>query len=188
VRWQSQKPHSEESLCYFKQRHAPPYFACGNTPIYTMAQGFPLDVPSRRAAHLFHAVLNLKPMSRPIHLFPTLQLAFLLLATVMLGFSVGGCGTVRGWFSPGQKGAAHSVTISWAPTATPVEGYNVYRADAPSGTPTKLTVRLVSETRYTDTTVQAGRSYSYYVTSVDFKGAESSPSANISVTVPNSHN
>ena len=41
-----------------------------------------------------------------------------------------------------------------------------------------------SGTEYTDRTVAAGKTYSYYVTSVDFKGVESKPSGKITATVP----
>jgi fibronectin type 3 domain-containing protein len=47
-----------------------------------------------------------------------------------------------------------------------------------------LTNKIVSGTQYIDRNVEAGRTYTYSVTSVDFKGIESNPSANITVTVP----
>ena len=75
------------------------------------------------------------------------------------------------------------MTIAWTASASPVEGYYVYRA-APPHSPVKLTVRIVQGTQYTDKTAEPGHTYSYYVTSVDFKGTESSPSGNITVTVP----
>ena len=47
-----------------------------------------------------------------------------------------------------------------------------------------VTMRLIADTKYTDNTVQAGQTYSYYVTSVDGKGVESKPSDKIVATVP----
>jgi hypothetical protein len=94
-----------------------------------------------------------------------------------------GCGKLRSLI--GLKGSEnpHSVTIGWSASNPPVAGYNVYRALTP-GAPVKLTVRMISDTQYTDKTVEAGKTYVYSVTSIDFKGIESSPSANITVTVP----
>jgi fibronectin type 3 domain-containing protein len=95
-----------------------------------------------------------------------------------------GCGKLRNWYEARKESRIpHSVTIAWSPSNPPVAGYNVYR-EVQSGAAVKLTVRLVEATQYTDTTVDGGRIYSYYVTSVDFKGQESKPSARITVTVP----
>jgi fibronectin type 3 domain-containing protein len=77
----------------------------------------------------------------------------------------------------------HSVTITWTASKSPVAGYNVYRLSTSSG-PVKLTNGIVLGIQYTDRTVEAGHTYSYYVTSVDSKGMESNPSGNITVTVP----
>jgi fibronectin type 3 domain-containing protein len=77
----------------------------------------------------------------------------------------------------------HSVTISWMPSVSRVAGYNVYRASPPNG-PVKLTPKIVSGTHYIDKAVEAGRTYTYSVTSVDFKGAESAPSGIFTVTIP----
>jgi fibronectin type 3 domain-containing protein len=99
---------------------------------------------------------------------------------------LGGCGKIRSWYESRTAPAnLHSVSISWTASPSSVEGYNVYRA-AEGGTPTRITVRLVPGTRYTDATVDAGHTYTYYVTSVDFKGTESIPSEKITVAVPGS--
>ena len=109
---------------------------------------------------------------------------FFLFSFVALSL-MSGCGKLRSLFTPPQKdsGNPHSVTIGWNATGSPVQGYNVYRA-SPPGAPVKLTTRIVSSTQYTDKTVETGHTYAYSVTSVDFKGTESVPSANITVTVP----
>ncbi len=77
----------------------------------------------------------------------------------------------------------HSVTITWVASKSQVAGYNVYRSSG-SGNPIKLTNGIVLGTEYTDRTVAAGQTYSYYVTSVDLKGIESKPSGKITATVP----
>ena len=85
--------------------------------------------------------------------------------------------------SPAEPVNPHSVTISWVASKSQVAGYNVYRSSG-SGNPVRLTNGIVLGTEYTDRTVAAGQTYSYYVTSVDFKGIESKPSGKITTTVP----
>ena len=97
-----------------------------------------------------------------------------------------GCGKLRSWYESARgSGHSHSVTIAWTASVSPVQGYNVYRS-SPPGPPVLVTVRLVTDSSYTDKNVEPGRTYIYYVTSVDSKGAESKPSENITVTVPSS--
>lgn len=97
--------------------------------------------------------------------------------------SLAGCGKLRSLLKPNEPENPHSVTIQWTPGKTPVAGYNVYRESQFSG-PIKLTTRIVSGTQFTDKNVVAGQTYSYSVSSVDFRGLESPPSEKITVTVP----
>jgi hypothetical protein len=108
----------------------------------------------------------------------------ILVSLLALSFLTG-CGPLQRWYN-GRKGPKnpHSVTINWNASASPVQGYYVYRASPPGTAAKKINVRAVEGTQFTDDTVEAGQSYSYYVTAVDPKGTESSPSANIAVTVP----
>lgn len=81
--------------------------------------------------------------------------------------------------------AQHQVTLSWAaPASSPVtvSGYNVYRA-ASGGTAFQR-LNTSAQTTYADQNVVAGSSYNYYVTSVDSAGTESTPSNQVTVTVP----
>src|SRR5665811_1050664 len=82
---------------------------------------------------------------------------FLALSIVALS-CLAGCGKLRTWLKPENP---HSVTIGWTPAKPPVAGYNVYRESQFSGA-IKLTTRIVSGTQYTDKTVVADRTYSYY--------------------------
>jgi fibronectin type 3 domain-containing protein len=107
---------------------------------------------------------------------------FSLLAFAVLSL-LAGCGKLRNSYAQKEPEKPHSVTLNWKPSVSRVAGYNVYRA-SPSSGPIKLTARIVSGTQYVDTTVEAGRTYSYSVTSVDFSGKESAPSGMITVTVP----
>lgn len=95
-----------------------------------------------------------------------------------------GCGYLTRWYNGRQnRPNPHSVTISWTASPSAVQGYYVYRVSAPAA-PVRLNVRVVEGTQYTDHTVEAGQTYNYYVTSVDPKGTESSPSVNLTVSVP----
>jgi len=100
-------------------------------------------------------------------------------------FLLSGCGRLhsRDLQTETSNNNPHSATISWAPSASPVAGYNVYRTSPPGG-PVKLTPKIISATQYTDRTVEAGHTYIYFVTSVDSRGMESSPSMKATVTIP----
>ena len=90
--------------------------------------------------------------------------------------SISGAGVAR---------SNYSVTLSWIASTSPdVTGYNVYRSTGSSGVYAKIVSSLVTADRYTDTTVQAGKDYSYELTSVTSSGAESGYSSPVSVTIP----
>jgi hypothetical protein len=81
---------------------------------------------------------------------------------------------------------SYQVQLSWsAPANSPeqIAGYRVFRANDGSTSYTQLTSSDTATT-YTDGSVQAGTTYSYYVESVDSAGAASSPSSKIAVSVP----
>jgi len=81
----------------------------------------------------------------------------------------------------------HEIDLSWnAPSssADPVAGYNVYRSANGGGSFTKLNSSPDVQAEYTDSAVQSGTTYMYEVKSVDATGVESSPSNQISLTVP----
>lgn len=78
----------------------------------------------------------------------------------------------------------HSVALVWSPSTSTVAGYNVYRSEVSGGPYTKLNSSLVIGDTYADSTVQAGLTYYYVVTSVTSGGVESADSAQTSATVP----
>jgi Abnormal spindle-like microcephaly-assoc'd, ASPM-SPD-2-Hydin len=78
----------------------------------------------------------------------------------------------------------HSVSLSWDASASTVSGYYVYRGSQSGGPYTRVSSTLIVTTSYTDSTVQAGQTYYYVVTSVDASGTESSYSAEVSATIP----
>jgi hypothetical protein len=78
----------------------------------------------------------------------------------------------------------HSVTLTWAEASTGVSGYNVYRSTQSGTGYTKLNSSLDTSLSYVDTTVSAGQTYYYVVTSVDGSGDESAYSSQVSAVVP----
>jgi hypothetical protein len=87
----------------------------------------------------------------------------------------------------GVTGAAYAIDLSWnSPTNStdPVSGYDVYRAVSGSSSYQMLNSSVEGTAAYTDTSVQSGTSYTYYVVSVDASGNQSSPSNLFSVNVP----
>lgn len=85
---------------------------------------------------------------------------------------------------PLSGSGAHSVTLAWTASASTVTGYNVYRSSQSSGPYTKANSSLITETTFTDSTVQAGKTYYYVTTSVDASNVESSYSNQVSATIP----
>ena len=84
-------------------------------------------------------------------------------------------------------GVTHEVDLSWsAPSSSiiPIAGYHIYRATGTSTSYQLLNSSVDTQTSYADKSVASGTSYSYYVKSVDALGLESSPSNQITVTVP----
>ena len=89
---------------------------------------------------------------------------------------VAGCGRLHD--------RAHTATLTWKASTSPVPGYIVYRRSMQNGNVKKLTPQPITAIQFADSTVQAGLTYSYTVTSVDSKGNESRPSDPVMVRVP----
>ncbi len=90
-------------------------------------------------------------------------------------------------------GTAHSVTLTWqAPSPVggsgTISGYNVYRSPSSPTNYAKLNTALNAGLTYTDSSVSAGASYSYCVTTVDSLGEESVCSAPAMANVPSNPN
>jgi fibronectin type 3 domain-containing protein len=86
----------------------------------------------------------------------------------------------------GTSAEQHQVDLNWsAPKSSPVpvSGYNILRATG-GGKFQVLNSSVNEPTTYADSTVQSGTTYSYQVESVDSAGAVSSPSNEVTVTVP----
>jgi hypothetical protein len=76
----------------------------------------------------------------------------------------------------------HKVELNWNPPTTSVSQYKVYRATGGTGSFKNLGV--TGQTTYSDTTVQSGQRYDYYVTSLGSAGGESKPSNTTTVSIP----
>lgn len=76
----------------------------------------------------------------------------------------------------------HKVELNWNPPTTSVSQYKVYRATGGTGSFNNLGV--TGQTTYSDTTVQSGQRYDYYVTSLGSAGGESKPSNTTTVSIP----
>jgi hypothetical protein len=86
----------------------------------------------------------------------------------------------------GTAVAAHLVDLSWnAPASSPdpVAGYNIYRA-AGSGSFVLITSSPDLTVDYVDNSVTSGVTYTYLAKSVDFSGVESTPSNQVTITIP----
>jgi hypothetical protein len=81
----------------------------------------------------------------------------------------------------------YQVDLSWnapATSADPVAGYYVYRSVSGGSAYQLLNSKVNLTTTFTDSTVEDGQAYVYYVTSVDASGVESAPSSPFDVAIP----
>jgi len=84
----------------------------------------------------------------------------------------------------GTGAKQHSVALTWQASASPVNGYNVYRSQVSGGPYTLVSTTLLTTASFTDTTVLDGQTYYYVVTGVDSQGVESAYSNQVQVTIP----
>jgi Abnormal spindle-like microcephaly-assoc'd, ASPM-SPD-2-Hydin len=92
--------------------------------------------------------------------------------------------TVESLTGTGIASPLHSVALSWAPSASSVIGYNIYRSATSGGPYTKINAGLNATTTYTDNTVEAGLTYYYATTAVDARGVESGYSNQVQAVIP----
>lgn len=84
----------------------------------------------------------------------------------------------------GTAPVSYSVALSWTPSSSSYEGFNVYRSTVSGGPYTKLDSSLIPTASYTDSNVTAGQTYYYVATEVDDTGTESAYSSQISAAIP----
>jgi len=82
----------------------------------------------------------------------------------------------------------YAVGLTWdgpASSPDPSVGYRIFRSGGNSAAYSLLNTILDAAASYTDSTVQNGTTYSYYVKAVDAQGNESAPSNTFTATIPN---
>jgi hypothetical protein len=81
--------------------------------------------------------------------------------------------------------ANHYVSLTWAASTSPnIIGYNVYRSSTSAGPYTQLNSQLVTTVSYNDSTVTAGQTYYYVMTSVNNSSYQSAYSNQVQAIVP----
>lgn len=75
------------------------------------------------------------------------------------------------------------IVLSWDPVPVAVQGYRVYRGDAPGATNLVL-IGNIPATTANDTSVQPGRRYYYTVTAIGVDGTESPKSNEVFGEIP----
>jgi hypothetical protein len=80
--------------------------------------------------------------------------------------------------------ASHSVSLTWDPSTSQVNGYNVYRSGTTGGPYAKMNSGIDAGTSYVDSSVAASHTYYYVTTAVNSNGQESSYSNQVQVSVP----
>jgi hypothetical protein len=101
--------------------------------------------------------------------------------------SNGSTGTTIINLSGSGETTSYQVALTWdapANSSDPVAGYKIYRATGGTSSYQLMNASADVPTNYTDTTVQSGASYSYYVESVDAQGNQSVPSNTYTVNIP----
>ena len=84
----------------------------------------------------------------------------------------------------GVQPVSHAATLTWTASTSSVSGYNLYRSSISGGPYTKINSSPIVTTSYVDSTVQAGLTYYYVVTSMDSTGTESTYSNQVLATIP----
>ena len=112
--------------------------------------------------------------------------ALILVASLISGCALGGKNALVPTPTPTPSPAAHSVALAWDPSPSiNLQGYRVYRSQVSGGPYGSISSTLSTGTQqFTDSSVLAGQSYFYVVTSIDVNGLESSPSPEVSAQIP----
>ena len=84
----------------------------------------------------------------------------------------------------GVTPSGHTVTLTWNASTSSVAGYRAFRATTSGGPYTSLNSTPNPQLRWTDSSVQAGKTYYYVVTSVALGTVESSYSNQATAAIP----
>jgi fibronectin type 3 domain-containing protein len=83
-----------------------------------------------------------------------------------------------------ERLGTHQVTLTWRASTSPVIGYRIYRTTNPNDPPGLIGVTPADTTRFTDNSVEGGRTYFYVVKAFDSANKESAPSNKVTATIP----
>jgi fibronectin type 3 domain-containing protein len=78
----------------------------------------------------------------------------------------------------------HAATLSWQASTSIVTGYYVYRSTVNGSAYSRLNSTPTAANSYLDSSVLAGQTYYYVVTSVDWNGMESGFSTSVAAVIP----
>ena len=92
--------------------------------------------------------------------------------------------TISETVSGSGQAVQHNVALSWSPSTSTVNGYNVYRGTTSGGPYTRINAALDAVTTYSDGTVQSGQTYYYVTTAVASNGMESTYSNETAAQIP----
>jgi hypothetical protein len=85
----------------------------------------------------------------------------------------------------GVSGAAHSVALSWGASSTSgIVGYYLYRSTTPGSGFARLVASPLTGLKFTDGSVQSGKTYYYEVTAVNAAGLESPSTPEATAVIP----
>jgi len=84
----------------------------------------------------------------------------------------------------GTAPAQHAVSLAWTASSGSLLGYNIYCSTISGSGYWKVNANPVTSLTFTDTAVQAGKTYYYVVTAVDSNNVESSYSQQVTATIP----
>jgi hypothetical protein len=137
---------------------------------------------------------SLNGVSAPIALAPSQSLNFNVLfspsvpgissGTVTISSNTSGSPATITLSGTGVVGAAHTVGLTWNPSSSTVNGYNVYRSTTSGSGYGKINSQLIASLSYTDSSVQNGSNYYYVTTAVDASGTESAYSNEALAIIP----
>ncbi len=93
--------------------------------------------------------------------------------------------TGESFLGTGIQGAVqHTVNLTWVPSTSTVNGYNVYRSGQSGGPYARINGLLSASASYADSTVQSGQTYFYVATAVDSNSTESAYSSEAAAVIP----
>jgi hypothetical protein len=80
--------------------------------------------------------------------------------------------------------SSHSVKLTWEPSPSAKNGYEVYRGEVSGGPYNRINSSMVGDPSYVDAAVNSASTYYYVVTAVNHGGHESNFSNEVAIAIP----